>query len=317
MHIFYKRVWIFLGLIFLLILTLAFTLPLQSNVKETLRFSTTYEALFRQLMYDKTWHKWWPGEVEVANQKLTFKQDEFRYTVDRVLLNAFELKTSTSFLTINSVLHLTHETKDQVTLTLATSIPLPYNPIDRIKALFFSSRLKASYKEVLVKLSNYYTSVENLYDLDIKRSNVQVEYIATQSHTFSHYPSAKEIYSLIDQIKSYIKNQGGTETGFPMLHVSEISTRQFLTQIGIPTDKQLPDSKAINSKRMLKGGFILTAEVTGSRQVISDAKRQMEFYIQDQGKTSVAISYESLVTNRVEQPDSNKWVTQLYFPIIY
>ena len=316
MHIFYKRGWIFLGLIFLLILILAFTLPLQSNVNETVRFSTTSEALFRQLMHDTTWHKWWPGEVEMVNQKLTFKHDEFRYKVERVLPNAFEIKTASDFLTVNSALLLTPETKGQVTLTLATIISLPYNPIDRIKALFFSSHLKVSYGEILTKLSNYYTPLKNLYDLDIKESNVQVEYITTQAQTFSHDPSVKEIYSLIGQVKSFIKNQGGAETGFPMLHVSEISTGQFLTQIGIPTDKKLPDSQTIKSKRMLKGGHILTALVTGNRQKISNAKKQMEFYIQDQNKTTVAISYEYLITNRAEQPDSNKWITQLYFPII-
>jgi len=315
MHIFYKRGWIFLGLIFLLILILAFTLPLQSNVNETVRFSTTSDALFRQLMYDTTWHKWWPGEVEMTNQKPTFKHDEFKYKVERVLLNAFEIKTATDFLTVNSALRLTPDTKGQVTLTLATIISLPYNPIDRIKALFFSSRLKVSYGEILTKLSNYYTLEKNLYDLDIKESNVQVEYITTHAQTFSHDPTVHEIYSLIDQVKSYVKDQGGAETGFPMLHVSEISTGQYFTQVGIPTNKKLDDFKTIKSKRMLKGGYILTALVIGNQQKISNAKKQMEFYKHDHNKVTAAIPYEYLITNRLEQPDSNKWITQLYFPI--
>jgi hypothetical protein len=267
-------------------------------------------------MHETTWHKWWPGDVEIVNQKPTFQQGEVKYTVERVLSNAFELKASSNSLSTNAVLRLTPETNGYVTLSLATSISLPNNPVDRIKTLIFSSRLKASYKKVLTKLSGYYTPVKNLYDFDIKESNVQVEYITTQAQTFSHYPSVKEIYSMIDETQSFVKTQGGAEMGFPMLHVSEISTSQFFTQIGIPTNKQLPDSKTMKTKRMLKGGHILTAEVTGNRLKLSEAKKQMEFYIQDQNKVTVAISYEYLITNRVEQPDSNKWVTQLFFPII-
>jgi len=316
MHFFYKKGWIFFCLIFSLLLILAITLPLQSNVNETVRFSTTSDALFRQLMHDTTWQKWWPGEVEMVNQKPTFKHDEIKYTVERVLSNAFELKASSNSQTTSLVLRLIPETNGDVTLTFATSIPLPHNPIDRISTLIFSSHLKTSYKKILTKLSNYYRLVKNLYGIDIKESNVQVEFITTQAETFSHYPSVKEIYSLIDQVKSYVRNQGGAETGLPMLHISKLNPGQFFTQIGIPTDKQLSDFKTIKSKRMLKGGHILTAEVVGNRLKIREAKKQMEFYIQDQNKVTVAISYEYLITNRVEQPDSNKWVTQLYFPII-
>jgi hypothetical protein len=316
MHNFYKKGWIFLALIFALIFILAFTLSLQSNVNETVQFSTTPDALFRQLMHDSTWHKWWPGEVRTENQKLVFKQKEIKYTVERVLLNSFELKASSNSIAANSTLRLTPQTNGEVILTLTSSIPLPGNPIDRIKTLLFSSRLKSSYKTILTKLSNYYSPVKNLYDIDIKESNVQVEYITTQAQTFSHYPSAQEIYALIDEVKSYIKKQGGTEIGLPMLHVSEINSTQFFTQIGIPTNKNLVESPTIKSKRMLKGGHILTAQVVGNQLMISKAKKQMELYIQDLHKTRVAISYEYLITNRLEQSDSNKWVTQLFFPVI-
>lgn len=315
MHFFNKKGWIFLGLILLLILISVFTLPLQSNVGETVRFSTTPDALFRQLRHDSTWHNWWPGETKTTNQKSIFKQGQFTYTVGRILSNKFELKTTSDFLTVSSSLWVARETKE-VTLTMTTNIALPYNPLDRIKSLFFSYHLKASYKEILTKLSQYYSLVKNLYNLDIHESNVEVEYITTQAQTFSHHPSVKEIYSLIDQVKNYIKNQGGTEVGFPMLHVSEISASEFFTQVGIPTNKKLSDSQKIKSKQMLKGGHILTAQVTGSQETINLAKKQMDFYIQDRNKVKVALSYEYLITNRLDQPDSNKWVTQLYFPII-
>src|SRR5215831_6443456 len=135
MHIFRKKVWIFLILFFSLLVILALTLPLQSNVNETVRFPTISNALFRQLMNDTTWHKWWPGTVGVVNQKLTFEQGEIKYTVERVRSNAFELKVSSNSQIANVVLRLMPEAKGDVTLTLATSISLPSNPIDRINAL--------------------------------------------------------------------------------------------------------------------------------------------------------------------------------------
>ncbi|MBI1768291.1 MAG: hypothetical protein HYR67_07945 [Bacteroidetes bacterium] len=316
MSISYKKGWVIILSIIAVLISIAFILPLQSNVNETIRFSSQSDALFRQLLNDTTWHRWWPGKTEVANQKLLFVHNGFTFTVDRILPNTFELKITADSFKTNSTLRLIPQSGNNVTMALTTNIPVPHNPIDRIKTLVASSRLKSVYKEILIRLSRYFTSIKNLYDIDIKESNVSFEYVTAVSQTFSHDPSISEIYFLIDKVRVFMKNNGGIEKGFPMLHSGEVSKGQFFVQVAIPTNKQLPSSNEIKSKWMLKGGHILTAQVTGNRQIISNAMKQMEYYIQDNHRNTVAIAYEYLITNRLEQPDSNRWVTGIYFPVI-
>lgn len=316
MLIVHKKGWIIISIISALLLILVFTLPLQSNVNESIRFSTNSDAIFRQLMRDTVWHQWWSGRIQMVNQKAVFIQDEFEFTIQRILPNTFDLNTTSNSFSIHSSLHIIPETENKVTVRLSANIALSYNPISRIRTLFLSSKLKVSYKKILSNLSNHFGDNKNLYDVDIKELAVPFEYVTTLSKTFKHSPEISEIYFLVDRIKSHIKGKGGEEKGFPMLHIAKISEGQFFTQVAIPTDKPLPEFENIKSKWMLKGGNILSAEVTGNRRAISNAIQQMEFYIQDTHRSKVAIFFESLVTNRLENPDSNKWVTRIYFPVI-
>jgi hypothetical protein len=101
-----------------------------------------------------------------------------------------------------------------------------------------------------------------------------------------------------------------------MLFISKTEDNQFFVQVGMPTDKYLESSQGIKSKEMLKGGSILIAKVVGNRQVIANALTQMELYIQDNHLNTIAIPYEYLITNRLEVPDSSRWETEIYFPVL-
>ena len=140
------------------------------------------------------------------------------FTVQKIFPNTFELLTTSNSLSFNSTLRLTPEKGNFVTIQLSTSIPVEHSPIERIKTLIRSSKLRGSYKAILSSLSKHFTSIKSLYDIDIIESNVSFEYVATLSKSFSQNPSIEEIYFMIDQVKGFVKEKGGIEKGFPMLH---------------------------------------------------------------------------------------------------
>jgi hypothetical protein len=43
----------------------------------------------------------------------------------------------------------------------------------------------------------------------------------------------------------------------------------------------------------------------------------MKNYVEDNKKTSPAIPYQSLITNRLTETDTTKWVTKLYYPVFF
>jgi hypothetical protein len=42
----------------------------------------------------------------------------------------------------------------------------------------------------------------------------------------------------------------------------------------------------------------------------------MELYISDHERVPPAIPFLSLVTNRMLEPDSSKWITLIYYPVM-
>jgi hypothetical protein len=106
------------------------------------------------------------------------------------------------------------------------------------------------------------------------------------------------------------------ETGNPMLNVHTTDSINYLTRVAIPIDKRLPSVKNIEHKWMMGGGKILVAEVRGGPSSINNALRQMENYIHDYGRTVPAIPFQSLVTDRLNLPDTTKWITKIYYPVM-
>ena len=99
-----------------------------------------------------------------------------------------------------------------------------------------------------------------------------------------------------------------------MLNIKETGNTYYV-MVGIPVNTNLnSDNKAFQIKKMVLGD-ILTTEVMGGPYTVQNALNQLKFYINDNKMASPAIPYESLVTNRLLQPDSTKWITKIYYPV--
>ncbi len=137
--------------------------------------------------------------------------------------------------------------------------------------------------------------------------------VATKVVTAS-YPTTAEIYSLIDNLESYIKSNGAKENNFPMLNVRKLENSEFETMVAIPTNKELEGNGKIFFSRFVPWK-VLTAEVSGGNSTVEEAFRQMKLYMSEYQKTAMAIPFQSLVTDRIQEPDTLKWVTNIYVPV--
>jgi hypothetical protein len=89
---------------------------------------------------------------------------------------------------------------------------------------------------------------------------------------------------------------------------------RYQLMAAVPVNKHLPESAAFSMKYMVKGSFMIT-EVAGGDSTINKASQNMQQYFQDYRKTSMAMNFTMLVTDRILQPDSSKWVTKLCMPV--
>jgi hypothetical protein len=86
--------------------------------------------------------------------------------------------------------------------------------------------------------------------------------------------------------------------------------------VAIPTKTDLPSEGNFSLKKMVLGN-ILMAEVKGGMYTILKGEEEMTNYVNDYKKTAPAIPFQSLVTNRLVETDTSKWITRLYYPIFF
>jgi len=168
---------------------------------------------------------------------------------------------------------------------------------------------------------NYIGSItidENLMDAAniIENEKVQFQNLVSDKESFSHYPTTEDVYAIVSRLRNYIRQAGAKELFSPMLNIKKTDSTNYTAQVGLPVDKALPGKDDITSKWMMKGGNILSAEVTGGQKQIEEAQKQMELYIMDYQRAIIAIPFQMLITDRTKETDSTKWITRLYYPVV-
>jgi hypothetical protein len=205
---------------------------------------------------------------------------------------------------------------DFSTVSIDGLMATSYNPFKRIQRYFTARKINKDAALLLKSMSDHYSGIPALYGYDIRKEHVVDSTLLTNIKEVTGYPTTEKIYSLVDELRVYIKSQGAAETGNPMLNILPKDSIHYILKVALPVNKKLPDSGTMSYRWMLGGGNILITEVKGGKAEINKAYRQIEVYISDFKRVAPAIPFESLVTDRRQQPDSNQWITRIYYPVM-
>jgi hypothetical protein len=55
--------------------------------------------------------------------------------------------------------------------------------------------------------------------------------------------------------------------------------------------------------------------VRGGIGTVNLALQQFQLYIQDYRRTLMALPFQQLITDRVAEPDTARWITDIYIPL--
>jgi hypothetical protein len=166
-------------------------------------------------------------------------------------------------------------------------------------------------------MSGFGASTANLYGLDIRRELVKDSALISISDSSIGYPSSEKIYSIVDQLRQYIQKQGAVASDSAMLFTYTKDNLHYQVKVALPTSRRLPSKGKIEYRWMLGGGNILVTDVKGGPQTIDSAFAIVENYVQDHQLVAPAIAFYSLITNRLAEKDSTKWITRIYYPVMY
>jgi len=305
------------SILFLFLLSSYFFIPRKIFVTKSVTANANQAAVYRFLNNESNWSKWWPGASSGNNVPNTiFESGGFHFKKTKPLYNAFEIiinkdrRTDSSFLLIFSL------GSDSIKIEWNAAINAGTNPFSKIRHYFKAQELRNSLTVILTAMQKHISSVKHIYGIDIKKEKVKIEYLISTKKSFDRYPTTEDIYEMMSQIKKYIIREQAKEDDYPMLHISTTDSNHFVAQVAIPVNKKLPNTDIFSTKRMLKNGDILVAEITGGKNTLDSALKQIDIYASDHRYNNIAIPFQSLVTDRIIETDTTKWVTRIYYPIM-
>lgn len=228
------------------------------------------------------------------------------FIITKKMLNGFQIKM----------------VNDKDTLHVFFSLTSAQN--DKKSILGFASAEKVNNKSIFVKAAsrlllnaeNFFNDEEKVYGFKTKIERTTDFFLLSLKKTTSRKPSTEEVYNLISVLENYIKLNQGKIKNPPMLNVFEEQPNMFTTMVAIPTTNQVQGVGDIYFKQLVDGN-LLTAMVKGGPFKVEQAEAQLKTYLLEYKKSSPAIPYQTLITNRMQESDTNKWVTKLNYPVFY
>ncbi|TMI65119.1 MAG: hypothetical protein E6H07_04140 [Bacteroidetes bacterium] len=265
-------------------------------------------ASHRILMDEANWAKWWPNEK-------VFQLDKTSFKLTQKMLNGFELEISGKGEPVASQLMILPMASDSIKLSWSCDIESGNDPLKRISGYNRASVIKKDLDKLLQSLAKFLSDQRNIYGFEIKEMKVTDSVLVSTRKTFDHYPDEFQTEEMIQKLRRYIKKNNAKEMSYPMLHIREVDSLHFEAMTAIATDIKLPDNNEFASKMVLKGGNLLEAPVTGGHATIRKGFIEYENAMKEYSWTSPAIPYQLIITDRIKERDTTRWVTILCYPV--
>lgn len=309
--------WLVMAVVIMvLLLTSAYVFfPKVLNLSNIERINGNINSVNRFLMDESKWAKWWPGTVEndSLSNKNVFDYNGYKYVITGHKYNALLIQAWAKEFTIDGTIFFLPLRNDSLLTEWKYSLETNSNPLNRIRLYLETKKVNNNMMNIMKSMKAFLENQENIYGMRIDQINVKDTILVTTKFSSDQYPSTSKIYGFISGIKNYISANDAKETDFPMVHVWQDSGL-FHTTVAIPVNRRIPENKTFFIKRMAQGKFLVT-EVRGGNYATRQALKQLDIYLDDHHLSSPAIPFESLITNRLEEPDTLKWVTKIYYPI--
>lgn len=248
------------------------------------------------------------GIANGNNKVLVYNNDTLLVTEN--LYNAIKLSLNTS----PTLLHFVNIRKDSTAFQWDADLNAGNSPISRVMAYKKALGIKKSMVGILGQLQHFLEQKEHIYGINISRVSTKDTLLVSTKKNFSSKPTTPQIFDLINTVQQFITSKGGIKNGNPIYHISKNADNNYGLMVAVPTNKILANEASFSFIRMIPGSF-MTTEVTGGEYSVDLAKEKMQQYFTDYGHVSMAIDFNMLVTDRMRETDTSKWVTRIYLPV--
>ena len=302
----WKKVIIITGILFTVTYVGGYiAMPSQWIAERTVSIRCNPDAAFRALGPDTVW----------KNLLSPLEGLKCVYRVGGKQNRKVELIAETQGGTFSGILSLLSQSSlDSCIVQWRYVIPSGGNPFGRIHRMGASLDLTRDMEVMLGHLRDFLEQEKNVYGMEVRGEMSHDSMLVVKQWEAAAYPGTTEIYAALAELRAYMVSQRAKEIDPPMLHVQAGPGGRFEVMTAIPVDRELKGKGDIFLRRFVPWK-VLAGEVRGGAYRAEQAGVQLQYYIQDHQRTSMAIPFQSLVTERDKEKDSTRWVTRVIEPV--
>jgi hypothetical protein len=202
---------------------------------------------------------------------------------------------------------------DSTILKWDCSLDAGLNPIRRIRQYQVAKQIKANMEGILFALRSFLENKVKVYGLSISEGSTKDSFLVGIKSVYRYPPATADIYILVNRLKKFMARSEARETDHPMLNVISLP-QGYQVSLAIPEDKNLPATGDIFTQKLVPGRYLVT-DVAGGEYAVKTALAGLQNYVTDYQRTSMAIPFQLLITDRSLERDTAKWVTRIYYPV--
>ena len=296
-----KIVLLLTTILVLSVVAIYLLVPKQFIIKGTQAVNQSAPSVIRGMMQTNKWSEWMPKEarLNVTGTMVATIQTE-------LILD--EVKVPVEFSIID-------DTSANAIIGFETSMEQTnWSPIARVQNYLFAKKIQGQLDLILAAAGNYYNTVKGVYGFDIQETNVQDSSLIALDQVLMDTPTLVQIYDMITQLEQHIIAQNGKIKNDPMVNITRINEDEIFTQVAIPIEKDIQVNSPFTLKKMVLGK-LLSVTVIGDAATVNNALIATKQYLGDKQRTSPAIPYVIYNTNRIKEPDAQKWKSTINYPV--
>jgi hypothetical protein len=296
-----KIVLLLTTILVLSVVAIYLLVPKQFIIKGTQAVNQSAPSVIRGMMQTNKWSEWMPKEA-----KLNLTGTMVATIQTELILD--EVKVPVEFSIID-------DTSANAIIGFETSMEQTnWSPIARVQNYLFAKKIQGQLDLILAAAGNYYNTVKGVYGFDIQETNVQDSSLIALDQVLMDTPTLVQIYDMITQLEQHIMAQNGKIKNDPMVNITRINEDEVFTQVAIPIEKDIQVNSPFTLKKMVLGK-LLSVTVIGDAATVNNALIATKQYLGDKQRTSPAIPYVIYNTNRIKEPDAQKWKSTINYPV--
>ena len=306
-----KLVFIVAGILVLSVACVYIFIPRTITVERVENLSCNAAPVFRFIRDEQKWAGWWPDRGGARSGSYSYNGYQYRLT--KLSYYNAEMRLTGPSAELTGRISVIPVSKDSTVLQWVCSFPPAKNIFERLRFFWRAGSLGSDMGKILSRAGVFFGVQKNVYGVAFREGTTTDTYLAAMRSVFENYPTTKDTYGMIRSIQAYMRESGARQTNYPIMNIDHIDSG-WRTTVSVPTDIPLKGKGPVYFMRLIPAKFLI-ADVQGGDSTVEAAVKGMNNYILDYRRTVMAMPYRTLVTDRMAQPDTSKWMTTIYCPI--